>query len=84
MKLLFGKIMNYNFIVIISLIICAIISFVASYYLSLLMLSETSALFKVSQLIIAIISMTTFYAPIKHFLLKYMEIKEDKSENEND
>ena len=83
MKLLFGKIMNYNFIVIISLIICAIISFVAS-YLSLLMLSETSALFKVSQLIIAIISMTTFYAPIKHFLLKYMEIKEDKSENEND
>jgi hypothetical protein len=76
--------MNYNIVVIISVIICAIISFVLSYYLSLFILGENSGLFKIAQLIIAIVSMTTFYAPIKYLLLKFMEIDENKSENEND
>ena len=76
--------MNYNIVVIISVIICAILSLLLSYYGVLLILDENSALFKVTQLIIAIVSMTTFYAPIKHLLLKYMDIKEDESENEND
>jgi hypothetical protein len=76
--------MNYNIVVIISVIICAIISFVLSYYLSLFILGANSGLFKIAQLIIAIVSMTTFYAPIKYLLLKFMEIDENKSENEND
>ncbi|MGB1226973.1 MAG: hypothetical protein ACPG9K_03700 [Poseidonibacter sp.] len=76
--------MNYNIVVIVSVIICAILSLLLSYYGVLLILDENSALFKVTQLIIAIVSMTTFYAPIKHLLLKYMDIKEDESENEND
>jgi len=45
---------------------------------------KKSGLFKVTQLIIAIVSMTTFYAPIKHLLIKYMDVEEDESENKND
>lgn len=76
--------MTYNTVVIISVVICAIISLTLSYYLALLILGLNSSLFKIAQLIVAIVSMTTFYAPIKHVLLKYMEVEDDKSENEND
>jgi len=84
MKKQFGKSMNYNIVVIISIVICAIISLLLSYYGVLLFLDENSALFKIAQLIIAIISMTTFYAPVKHLLLKYMEINLIESEGNDD
>ena len=76
--------MNYNIVVIISIVICAIISLLLSYYGVLLVLSENSGLFKIAQLIVAIVSMTTFYAPIKHLLLKYMDVDQEESENIND
>ena len=76
--------MNYNIVVIISLIICAILSLLLSYYGVLLILDENSNLFKMGQLIVAIVSMTTFYAPIKHILLRYMDIDMNESENKND
>jgi hypothetical protein len=71
-------------VVIVSIVICAIISLALSYYLALFILGLNSSLFKIAQLIVAIVSMTTFYAPIKHILLKYMEVEDNKSENEND
>jgi len=71
--------MNYNIIVIVSIIICAILSLLLSYYGVLLILDENSGLFKIAQLIIAIVSMTTFYAPIKHILLKYTNIDESET-----
>ncbi len=74
--------MNYNIVVIVSILICAILSLLLSYYGVLLILDENSSLFKMAQLIVALVSMTTFYAPIKHLLLKYMNI--DESENIND
>ena len=76
--------MNYNIVVIISIVICAIISLALSYYGVLLILDENSGLFKIAQLIVAIVSMTTFYAPIKYLLLKYMKIDSNESENMDD
>jgi len=84
MKKQYGKNMNYNIVVIVSIVICAILSLLLSYYGLLLLLDENSALFKIAQLIVAIVSMTTFYAPIKHVLLKYMDVDSSESENEND
>lgn len=72
--------MNYNIIVVISIVICAIISLFISYYLVLFILSETSSFFKIAQLIIAIVSMTTLYAPIKYLLMKYMNIEQEERE----
>ncbi|WP_368030894.1 hypothetical protein [Arcobacter sp. s6] len=72
--------MNYNIIVIISIVICAIISVFISYYIVLFILSENSSLFKIAQLIITIVSMTTFYAPIKYLLMKFMDIEQEKRE----
>ena len=82
MKNHFGKKMNYNIVVIISIIICAIISLIISYYFTLFVLTESSSFFKVLQLIITIVSMTTFYAPIKYLILKYMNIEEEREKNE--
>lgn len=76
--------MNYNIIVIISVIICGILSITISYYGMLFILDESSGLFKVGQLIIAVVFMTSFYAPIKFFLIKYMKIDLDESEKDND
>ena len=76
--------MNYNVVVIISVIICGILSMIISYYGMLFILNEASSLFKVGQLIIAVVCMTTFYAPIKFFLIKYMDIDLDESEKDND
>lgn len=72
--------MNYNIIVIISIVICAIISVFISYYIVLFILSENSSLFKIAQLIITIVSMTTFYAPIKYLLMKFMDIEQEERE----
>ena len=80
MKDLYGEKMNYNIIVIISIVICAIISMLISYYLVLFILGENSSLFKIAQLIITIVSMTTFYAPIKHLLIKFTNLEEDVRE----
>ena len=78
MKYQFRKKMNYNIAVVISAIICAIISMFISYYLVLFILSENSSFFKIAQFIVAIVSMTTFYAPIKYLLIKYMNIKQEE------
>ncbi|MDZ7819820.1 MAG: hypothetical protein U5K55_14935 [Aliarcobacter sp.] len=72
--------MNYNIVVVISIVICAIISLLISYYLVLFVLGENSSFFKIAQLIIAIVSMTTFYAPIKYLLMKYMNIEQEERE----
>ena len=76
MKRQFGKRMNYNIVVIVSVIICAIISMFISYYLVLFTMGEKNSLFKIIQLILTIVSMTTFYAPIKYILMKYTNIEE--------
>ncbi|CAM3593520.1 hypothetical protein [Arcobacter aquimarinus] len=73
--------MNYNIVIVISVVICAIISLFISYYLALFIVGEDSNFFKALQLIIAIISMTTFYAPTKHIIIKFMNLNEDESEN---
>ena len=80
MKPQFGKNMNYNFLIIISIVICAIISFILSYYLALFTVGEKSSFFKIVQLIVAIVSMTTFYAPIKYLLMKFMDIEQEERE----
>jgi hypothetical protein len=80
MKDLFGEKMNYNIVVIISIVICAIISSLISYYLVIFTLGENSSLFKIAQLIITIVSMTTFYAPIKYLLMKFMDIEQEERE----
>ena len=80
MKDLYGEKMNYNIVVIISIVICAIISSLISYYLVLFILGENSSLFKIAQLIITIVSMTTFYAPIKYLLMKFMDIEPEERE----
>lgn len=82
MKNQYGEKMNYNIVVIISALICAIISLFISYYFVLFILDEESSLFKIAQLIIAIVSMTTFYAPIKYLLMKYMNIDEERENND--
>jgi hypothetical protein len=71
-------------VVIVSGIICAIISYLLSYYLIMLILEESSAFFKMGQLVLAVALMTTLYAPIKYLLIKYMNIDEFESENKND
>ena len=76
--------MSYNFVMIISIIICGILSLIISYYGMLFILDETSSLFKVGQLIIAVVCMTSFYAPIKFFLIEYMNVDLDESEKDHD
>ena len=80
MKDLYGEKMNYNIVVIISIVICAIISSLISYYLVIFTLGENSSLFKIAQLILTKVSMTTFYAPIKYLLMKFMDIEPEERE----
>ena len=80
MKDLYGEKMNYNIVVIISIVICAIISSLISYYLVIFTLGENSSLFKIAQLILTIVSMTTFYAPSKYLLMKFMDIEPEERE----
>ncbi len=76
MKQHFGERVKYNIIVIVSAIICAIISMFISYYLVLFTLGKDSNFFKIAQFILAIVSITTFYAPTKYILMKYIHIEE--------
>ncbi len=66
--------MNYNIAIVVSLLICAIISFIIGFYGVSLFLDEKSAYFKIFQLIVTIILMMSIYSPIKFILLKYMNI----------
>ena len=66
--------MNYNVVVIISIIITTCLALSTSYVIAIYLLGEYS-FSKIAQLIIAILMMSTFYAPIKHILLKYMNVK---------
>ena len=47
-----------------------------SYYLVLFTLGKDSNFFKIAQFILAIVSITTFYAPIKYILMKYIHTEE--------
>ncbi len=82
MKHLYGKKMNYNIVMIVSLIISATISLFIGYYLVIFILNEQSIFFKIVQLIFTIFSMITFYAPIKYILIKYINIEEERKEND--
>ena len=68
--------------VILSAVICAIISMLISYYLVFFTLGKESSFFKIAQFIVAIVSITTFYAPIKYILMKYMNIKEEREKDD--
>ncbi|AXH10441.1 hypothetical protein CP960_12110 [Malaciobacter halophilus] len=70
--------MSYNIVSLIAIVITAVISLLASHYISLIFFEKTHSLFKIVQLIVAVVSMTTFYAPIKYFLIKYMDVEEEK------
>ena len=82
MKHLYGKKMNYNIVMIVSLIISATISLFIGYYLVIFILNEQSIFFKIVQLIFTILSMITFYAPIKYIVIKYINIEEERKEND--
>lgn len=71
--------MNYNIAMIVSAVITLLLAFGISmvaveYFL------DGSSWKKMVQLILAIFLMTTFYAPIKHVILKYMDIKGTEDE----
>ena len=68
--------MSYNLIVVISVVISAIISYLVSFYGTSLLLEENSGLFKFAQLVIAVVTLTTIYSPLKVMLLKYVGIDE--------
>jgi hypothetical protein len=44
------------------------------------MLDESNGLFKIVQLLIAVMTMFTLYTPLKFKLLEYMDVKIDESE----
>ena len=66
--------MNYNIGIIVSLVITMLLALGVSFGLVNLFF-EASSWKKIIQLIAAVFFMTTFYAPIKHILLKYMNVK---------
>jgi len=66
--------MNYNVTIIVSIVITALLALGISFGV-INFFFEDSSFKKIIQLIIAVLFMTTFYAPIKHILLKYMDIK---------
>ncbi len=65
---------NYNVAIIVSIVITAVLALGVSYGV-INFFFEQNSWKKIIQLIIAVLFMTTFYAPIKHILLKYMDIK---------
>ncbi|AXH15725.1 hypothetical protein [Malaciobacter mytili] len=70
--------MSYNMVSVIAIAITAVIALLASHYFTLMFFEEEHSLFKIVQLIIAIVTMTTFYAPIKYYLIKKMGVEEEK------
>ncbi len=74
--------MNYNIAILISLLICAFISFVVGFYSVLIFLDEKDVYFSIFQLIVTIILMMSMYSPLKFVLLKYMGIKIDDKNKE--
>lgn len=71
--------MNYNIAIIVAavttmLVALGISTLAVDYFLA------DSSWKKMAQLIMAVFLMTTFYAPIKHILLKYMDIKGNEDE----
>lgn len=68
--------MNYNLVVVISLVISAIISYLVGFYGTGLVLEENSGLFKFAQLVITIVTLATIYSPLKVILLRYVDLDE--------
>jgi len=71
--------MNYNVAIIVSVVITMLLALGISNVLVELFF-EVNTWKKIIQLIGAIFFMTTFYAPIKFILLKYMNIKGPEDE----
>lgn len=65
---------NYNVAVIVSAVITLLLALGISFGI-INMFFEDASWKKIVQLIVAVLCLTTFYAPIKHILLKYMDIK---------
>ena len=68
--------MNYNVASMISLVITALLALLVANLVSSYFFSETG-FEEISKLIVAIMFLLSFYAPIKVILLKYMDIKDD-------
>ena len=79
MKKQYGKNMKYNTIMILAILITSFFSLSIAYLLCNYFVSQYT-FYKMFQLILTILLMTTFYAPIKHILLKNMKIKGDDNE----
>ena len=71
--------MNYNVAIIVSVVITMLLALGVSSILVELFF-EANTWKKIIQLIGAVFFMTTFYAPIKFILLKYMDIKGPEDE----
>lgn len=71
--------MNYNVAIIVAAVITMLLALGISTVAVDFFLADASWK-KMAQLIAAILLMTTFYAPIKHILLKYMDIKGPEDE----
>jgi uncharacterized membrane protein YdbT with pleckstrin-like domain len=46
------------------------------------MLDENSGFFKMVQLFIVIVLLSSFYAPIKYMLMKFMNFKEEENDKD--
>lgn len=68
--------MNYSLVATISLITTALLALGFSFLISSYFFAGTSWE-KIVQLVVAMLFLVTFYAPIKFILLKYMDVKED-------
>ena len=53
-----------------------------TYYITLLMLDENSGFFKMVQVIYFIVLLSSFYAPIKYMLMKFMNFKEEENDKD--
>lgn len=71
--------MNYNVAIIISIVITMLLALGVS-TLIVNLFFDAASYKKIIQLITAVFFMTTFYAPIKFILLKYMDIKGNEDE----
>lgn len=81
MKRQFGKLMKskYNIVIVVSVALTALIALGLGFSVTLFFEKE-SMISKGAQLIVAIFSMTTFYAPIKFRLLKLFKVEEKGDE----
>ncbi len=71
--------MKYNTVVLIAILITAVLALGLSYVISNYFFSQYS-FYKMIQLFFAVLFLTTFYSPIKFFLIEYMDSEGPKDE----